>query len=456
MSRRILIIDAIPTRRIVMRVKLGAAQYDVVLAADLSEAQDHLATQSFDIIFVDAALQDASGAVTAFCAGLKASPATQSTPLILMTDGAPEEDILAAFEAGYDEVMIRPLSERVLLAQLRALLRRETGSVDSRETSILGDIPGLPMPPRSAIRLAVVASSRARARSCAAGLKPQCFSGAQPSIIVEDHAGIITAMRDEPELDAVLLLADPGQEEAALNLLSDLRSRGAASRAGLILSLDLTQSAYGARAFDLGADNVVSQDMGPSELALRVSRLAGIKHRRDALRRKVRDGLRMAVTDPLTGVYNRRFATEKLAQIASGTDAFSVLMLDLDHFKQINDLYGHCVGDDVLATIAKVLKSNLRDSDLLARIGGEEFLIALPGASPAQAVATAERLRAIIDRTHVRAKKTGAVVKATLSIGVVHSDGTVTNTDALIAKADEALYRAKSDGRNMVSVSQAA
>lgn len=456
MSRRILIVDAIPTRRIVMKAKLGAAQYDVVVAADVVEATDCLATGPFDVIFVDADLEGAQGAAAEFCKTLKSAPATQTTPVVMISDTAPEAEIVAAFDAGFDEVIQRPLSERVLLAQLRALMRRGVEQEAGRNSSYLDQLPAAAHTPPAAARLAIVASSLQRARSCAAAVTQNSPAGRVPQMFVQTHASILSALRDSPELDAVLLLADPNREEATLTLLSDLRSRGAASEAGLIISLDANQPTYAARAFDLGADNVVPSETGAEELALRVNRLAQLKFGKDALRRKVRDGLRMAITDPLTGIYNRRFATEKLAQIAGGPDEFAVLMLDLDHFKQINDQHGHAVGDQVLTSIAQSLKSNLRDGDLLARIGGEEFLIALPGASPGQAIGTAERLRRIIDTMKIRAPATSLPVKVTLSIGLVHNNGVAVSIDTLMAKADAALYRAKSHGRNMVSVSKAA
>ncbi|WP_299301296.1 diguanylate cyclase [uncultured Litoreibacter sp.] len=453
--RRILIIDAIPTRRIVMKAKLGAAQYDVVVAADAREADQHIRTMPFDVIFADRHL-DGPGGALGLCSTLKSDTTTQHVPLVMITDALADQDVLDALAAGYDDVIRRPLSERVLLAQLRALMRRQNGADQNGEQTYLRDMPDTAAKVTRPTRLAIVASSLNDARHCAGAIADAVSSPPPPQIMVQDHAGILTALRAEPELDTVLLMVEPGREEAALTLLSDLRSRGAARGAGLILAMDPKQPTYVARAFDLGADYVVSCDANAKELRIRAELLAKIKLQDDALRLKVRDGLRMAITDPLTGVYNRRFATEKLGQIARKQEEFAVLMLDLDHFKKINDLHGHGVGDQVLATIARALKANLRDTDMLARIGGEEFLIALPGATPAQAIGTAERLRQVIDETKIKAPATGRAVRVTSSIGLVHNDGRAPSIEVLMAKADEALYCAKSHGRNMVSVSAAA
>ena len=461
MSRRILIIDAIATRRIVMKAKLGVAQYDVDVASDLKEATNLINTKRYDIIFADSGLETAKGGpkggVFGFCKDLKRTAATCETPVIMITDQAQQENTLAAFRAGFDDVIIRPLSERVLLAQLRALMRRRSGSEGLSEHAFISELPSSrPQAAKAPAELAIVASSNARARDFATAMSTSEQRGAGMRLTAHNYLGIISMLRNDPKLDTILLVAEPGREEAALTLLSDLRCWDAARGAGLVIALDNSDPTYAARAFDMGADNVVSTETSGAELTLRMMRLAHIKQHGDAIKRKVADGLRMAITDPLTGVYNRRFAVEKLAQIAKSPEDFALLMLDLDHFKKINDLHGHGVGDTVLSTIAKKLNMNLRDSDLLARIGGEEFLIALPGASPAQAVGTAERLRNIIDQTRIRAPATSLPVRVTMSVGLIHSSGMMTDVDGLLAKADAALYRAKTDGRNMVSVSQAA
>ncbi len=461
MSRRILIIDAIPTRRIVMKAKLGAAQYDVEVASDLKEATNMINVMRYDIIFADAGLETAAGGpkggAYGFCEDLKRNAATRDTPVIMMTDPAEKGDILAAFKAGFDDVIIRPLSERVLLAQLRALMRRRAANEGLDGHHFVSELPSSrPKPSPKLAHMTVVASCNARARTLAATMQGTSDDRALSNITAHNYLGIISALQKDPALDTILLIAEPGREEGALTLLSDLRCWSATCGAGLVLALDSNDPTYAARAFDMGADTVISSKTPADEVMLRMMRLARLKHQRDVLKMKVEDGLRMAITDPLTGVYNRRFAIEKLGQLANNPEEFALLMLDLDHFKKINDLHGHGVGDHVLSTIARKLNTSLRDSDLLARIGGEEFLIALPGASPAQAVGTAERLRSIIDKTRIHAPSTSLPVRVTMSVGLIHSTGELSDVDALLAKADEALYQAKTDGRNMVSVSAAA
>lgn len=158
---------------------------------------------------------------------------------------------------------------------------------------------------------------------------------------------------------------------------------------------------------------------------------------------------KMAFLDPLTQIFNRRFfmirASLDLKNSINQGNSCSVIMVDIDHFKKFNDTYGHQYGDEVLKTVAGILSSNLRDSDILGRFGGEEFVIFLPGTALKEAVKIAERLRQNVEK-YPMAKE-----KVTISLGVsecVHED----SLDSVIERADKALYRAKENGRNRVEV----
>jgi len=162
-------------------------------------------------------------------------------------------------------------------------------------------------------------------------------------------------------------------------------------------------------------------------------------------------------TDPLTGVYNRRFMEQHLIEEVSKSRRYefdlAVILLDLDYFKRINDEYGHQAGDQVLIEIGTLINKQLRDSDILARYGGEEFLIIAPNTAPPAATLLAERLRGHI-QSHRFLKEFKATwkieIRLTVSIGVASFGGTLTGEEALIRAADKNLYRAKEKGRNCV------
>ncbi len=180
-------------------------------------------------------------------------------------------------------------------------------------------------------------------------------------------------------------------------------------------------------------------------------------HRAQVIESAKADNARLEVlahTDPLTQVLNRRALTVRLASELERARRYdsviTLLMVDLDHFKQINDSFGHLVGDEVLREVATLLQNEVRSVDLVARYGGEEFVVVLPETSLVGATIFAERVREYVQATPFAAAQ-GEPVRITASIGVSsYPSTTVQSVDDLFARADEALYRAKADGRNKV------
>jgi len=167
----------------------------------------------------------------------------------------------------------------------------------------------------------------------------------------------------------------------------------------------------------------------------------------------------LASTDPLTRLYNRRsllaLCQHESSRAASAGDPFSILLVDLDHFKSINDRYGHATGDDVLCAAAEALHTSVRSGDRTGRWGGEEFAALLPGASAETALAVAERVRTQIERIAIpwngqELPQGSTGVRVTASIGVATWNGSGDTIEPMLARADEALYRAKQAGRNRV------
>jgi diguanylate cyclase (GGDEF)-like protein len=162
------------------------------------------------------------------------------------------------------------------------------------------------------------------------------------------------------------------------------------------------------------------------------------------------ESARLATTDPLTGVFNRRtfieLAEQELARSDRASTPLSIMMLDLDHFKRVNDTFGHLAGDEVLVAFTRLVRDCVRRGDLVVRYGGEEFCVLLPATPLSAASALAERIRARCAERPLTSK----AFKVTVSIGVTATDGADTKLTHLLARADEALYRAKDEGRNRV------
>lgn len=274
-------------------------------------------------------------------------------------------------------------------------------------------------------------------------------------MVVLSRTDTLAEQTPEMSADIFIIASDLGGPGGGLQLMSELRSHAATRHAGIVLVQTTPNSAEQAVAFDIGANEVLSAELPTEELALRLRGLIRRKQSADRVRMSVHDGLRLAVIDPLTGLYNRRYAVSRLATIAQRAHelaaGFAVLLVDLDRFKAVNDRHGHAGGDTVLVEIARRLTENLRTPDLLARIGGEEFLVAIPDCGADEAQVVAERLRRVIGDKPVRLSG-GAVAHVTVSIGVALAErlqGSDAATEA-IERADRALLRAKSEGRNQI------
>lgn len=154
-------------------------------------------------------------------------------------------------------------------------------------------------------------------------------------------------------------------------------------------------------------------------------------------------------TDPMTGLFNRRGLAMTLESVVQLRQRFSAITLDIDHFKAINDSYGHDIGDEVIKSLAEQIRHSARESDILCRVGGEEFLVLLPGTPLAEAGMIAERLR-----QNVETLMLPGIQPITISLGVAYWNQQQGEPDKALKRADEALYRAKKEGRNRVVISQ--
>lgn len=207
------------------------------------------------------------------------------------------------------------------------------------------------------------------------------------------------------------------------------------------------------KCLEQGASDYVTKPFDAEELVARVRVHLKIKNLQDDLKRTNELLLELSNTDHLTGLFNRRYLMESLGKevqrsLRKGGN-LSLIILDIDHFKQVNDQYGHLQGDIVLQKVALLLQKELRAYDTAARYGGEEFIAVLPDARLDEAIFVADRVR-----TSVQANRfSGELSKLslTISLGVaMFSKQTCKSEDDFIKLADDALYRAKSNGRNRV------
>jgi two-component system cell cycle response regulator len=456
MAGRILIVDGVATNRILLQVRLAEARYETLLAEDAATALRLLRAEAPDLILLDASLGDLSG--LELLARLRADAATGDIPVIV-TLPVPDAGLrVAALRAGADDVMAKPLDEDRLLASLRALLRNRQSTEELRgRDATLGPV-GMTEAGAAFDRPGLIALVTDRAEPAAHRQAALARHLPDRLVVQSRNAALDDALAEEPDLYVI----DAGLEAegGGLRLMSDLRSRGANRHAAVCMVLSSAAGREAAMAFDLGANDVVAGDTDPQELALRLHRLLRRKRRDDQLRARLSDGLRLAVMDPLTGLFNRRYALAQLGRIAErARRGFAVLVIDLDRFKAVNDALGHAAGDAALVEVARRLSASLRAGDLLGRIGGEEFLVALPDTGLIEALALAERLCRAVEETPIRVDAATAL-SLTVSIGLATSgeaeEVPVDGVTSIVGRADQALLRSKAGGRNMVTISRSA
>ena len=286
------------------------------------------------------------------------------------------------------------------------------------------------------------------------------------NILKVDRHSIATIHSTEGALQAVnsnvfdlAIISLTLMEGDALRLCSQIRSHvneSVRSLPILLLAEDEEDIGKIAKALDLGVNDYVMRPLERQELQARVRTQIRRRRYQTRLRANFEESIALASTDALTGVYNRRYLDVHLDQMMrNANDArkpLSVAFCDIDHFKRLNDTYGHAAGDEVLVEFANRMRRSLRHFDMIARIGGEEFVVVMPDTGIDVALKVAERLRTRMEDDPFTVTAAGEL-PVTISIGVAVSDpGEVSGSD-LLRRADEAMYRAKQGGRNRVEAS---
>ncbi len=457
MAGRILIADTTAANRIILKVKLEAARYEILQAASCEEVLALVRTDHPDMVIVDAHLPGATACGLDVCARMKGDPDLHAIPVIV-TDAVPARAArLDALAAGADDYLAKPFDEVTLLALVRHLMRARvtheelTRRQDTAEEMGFADVaPDLSRRPRIAMIAPGSDQGLVWRRALTERLDGQ--------VVVIDRSGALDRWAPGDAPDVFIIGADLAHARDGLMLVSELRSRPATRHAVIVIHDTARDCAMVASALDIGANAVTQGAFDAEEVAVRLKPLIARKFEVDALRDSVDARLSLAVLDPLTGLYNRRYAEtymrRVIAQASETGQPFALMLLDLDRFKTVNDTYGHIVGDEVLIETARRLRNNVREVDLLVRHGGEEFLIAMPATDFDAASTAAERLRRVIAETPVHASGPGTEVSITVSIGVTvctGAPGEAHTLQGMIDAADRALYAAKTDGRNQVT-----
>ncbi|SCB59980.1 response regulator receiver modulated diguanylate cyclase [Rhizobium aethiopicum] len=452
MTARILVVDDIPANVKLLEARLLAEYFDVMTAADGYEALAICERNQVDLILLDIMMHGIDGFEV--CERLKASQKSAHIPVVMVTALDQPADRVRGLKAGADDFLTKPVNDLQLISRVKSLLRLKTLSdelrirADTAHTMGMGDLMRTGEGRGDEAGQVLLVDGRANSQErIVRALKPV----ADVHALSDPQAALFEAA--EHPFDLVIVNANFDDYDP-LRLCSQLRSLERTRFLPILIITEQGADDMVVRALDLGVNDYIIRPVDPNELVARSLTQIRRKRYNDRLRASVKQTIELAVTDPLTGLYNRRYLDNHLNVLFNRSMArgrpLSVLITDIDRFKQVNDTYGHDGGDEVLREFANRVRSTIRGADLACRYGGEEFVVVMPDTSPEVAAAVAERLRAAVESAPFMLKRSGEALNVTASFGIASRIGAVLTPDQLMKQADLALYEAKNTGRNRV------
>lgn len=454
MSARVLVVDDVVANVRLLEAKLLSEYYEVLTATNGADALEIVRTHHPDIVLLDVMMPGMNGFEV--CRKIKADPGSAHIPVVMVTALSDTRDRVEGLSAGADEFLTKPPDDIILFARIRSLVRLKRAADEwrTREATLMQfggretDADAMANEPTGNVLLVMQESGQS--------------DQIEDTLLDQGHE--VTVARTCEDAESLIrseefhlvLVDDQLAGEDSLRLCSHLRSQERTRHWPILLILDYDDSERMAKALELGVSDGLMRPFDRDELIARTRSQIRRKWYEDGLRRRYEDSLAAAVTDSLTGVHNRRYLETHFGAVqsalAESTKPISLMILDIDRFKAVNDTYGHSVGDDVLKGLAKRLELHVRGADTAVRFGGEEFVVLMPNTSLPAAAAVAERLCHELGSEPYPISQDPGELDITVSIGTASITAGEAVLEDLVRRADEALYQAKNAGRNRTAV----
>jgi two-component system, cell cycle response regulator len=452
MTARILVVDDVPANVKLLEARLSAEYFDVITALTGQEALAICERSECDIVLLDVMMPNMDGFDV--CRRLKLNPGTHHIPVVMITALDQSSDRVKGLEAGADDFLTKPVSDIALIGRVRSLVRLKMMTDELRMRARTSKEIGIENPAREAIAdtgrggRVLLVDDRKSSYERLAGM-----IAAEQTIDVEPDPSEALFRAAEGNYDVVIISL--GLENFdGLRLCSQIRSLERTRNVPMLAIAEAEDTSRLVRGLEIGVNDYLIRPIDRNEMLARVRTQIRRRRYTERLRDNVQLSIEMAITDGLTGLHNRRYMESHLSslveQAAARGKPLTVLVLDIDYFKSINDTHGHDAGDEVLREFSQRLKKSIRGIDLACRYGGEEFVVVMPETDMAVATMVAERLRRRIASEPFPISQGTNAVEVTISIGLAARTSAADTAAQILKRADQALYRAKRDGRNRV------
>lgn len=447
MSGCVLVVDDIAANVKLLEAKLSSEFFEVISASSGAEALGAIERRLPDVVLLDVMMPDMDGYEA--CRRIKGNPRTAHLPVVMVTALSDVRDRVRGLEAGADDFLTKPVNDLALFARVRSLIRLKHTFDEwrAREHTIdqFGVLLAVAPPPSSNLagaRVLIVESQTVRTRTIA-------------SVFADDRAEVTTTATGNEALQLgaenhydLILVSTPSDRDPLL-LCTQIRTQPQTRGTPLLLVTDEDDQRRLAKALELGVNDYVIRPFDKAEVLVRARTQVRRKHYRDQIEGNYARSLTLALTDAVTSLYNRRYfdahLATRLAGLRPGT-AIGLLYIDVDSFKSVNDRHGHGAGDSVLRAVAERLKGSVRDFDLVARIGGDEFAVVVGDGGLRTVQAVSERICRRVAALPIDVPGLVGGLSANVSVGAAVASYGENTAGELIERADRAMYLAKAKG----------